>query len=295
MMHEWEIAFRNVLRNRRRSTATVMAVAIACGAIILFGGYLTWFYRAGETHAVCQVGHITIFRKGFYERGAGSPASFALAGYDELRQRLLSDPELDGRLGLVTGQLMFHGLVNAADQKTSAPFIGMGVFPEEHPQVAEWNGRGIYEPERLSVNRLLYRGGRELEPGDPLGGTLGVGLGKILRIDPEKPPPPRVDSGSELESISGVPGLSLVPPAQPKQGDSALRHTVELLTLPPGGDIPNMTTLYVRRTMARATKELDDRLITLPIESASELVFPGERLKVTSVVLLLKRSATLTG
>ena len=49
--------------------------------------------------------------------------------------------------------------------------------------------------------------------------------------------------------------------------------------------------MRVRKLMPRATKELEDQLIKLHVRHASGLVFPGQPLHVTAVILLLKRTA----
>src|SRR4029077_11893601 len=59
---------------------------------------------------------------------------------------------------------------------------------------------------------------------------------------------------------------------------------------PPGGGMPNAMTLFVRKVFNRATKELDDQLIKVDIHRAAELLFPGEELKVTSILVLLKHT-----
>ncbi len=112
-------------------------------------------------------------------------------------------------------------------------------------------------------------------------------------MNPESPPAEGLANAGEPEDPSepavAIPGLSLAKESGlEKATDPAQsRHAVELLSLPPEGGVPNMTTLYVRRASPRATKDLDNRLIMMPICHASELVFPGEEIRVTAIALLL--------
>ena len=69
---------------------------------------------------------------------------------------------------------------------------------------------------------------------------------------------------------------------------------MELVCMPPDGGIPNVVTLGVRKVMPRATKEFDDQLIKLHIRHASALLFPGQPLHVTTVIILLRKSADTT-
>ena len=88
-----------------------------------------------------------------------------------------------------------------------------------------------------------------------------------------------------------MPGLAFSTPAAPAPVDP--RPTIELLCLPPSSGTPNMASVSVSSILARPTKDLDDRLVKLPIEKASQLVFPGQETKVTSLIILLRQSADL--
>jgi putative ABC transport system permease protein len=294
MIHGFKIAFRNVLRNRRRSLATVAAIAISCAAIVLFAGYMSWIHRASENSAVSQLGHLRLFQKGFTEEGAGNPAAYAIEGYEEVKARLLADPFLGERIHLITGELLIQGLASSARQKTTAPFLGLGVFPEEHKVFVEWNPYDVFDIREIKANQELFQGGDELASDDPAGGSLGVGLAKILKVNPGLPPDEGLADAAEPEDPAepavAIPGLSLAQEGGlEKATDPARgRHAVELLSLPPEGGVPNMTTLYVRRASPGASSDLDNRLIMMPIRHASELVFPGEEIRVTAIALLLK-------
>ena len=69
------LALRNIGRNRRRSAVTMLAVALSCAGLALFGGYMSWMFRAVEEQTVGNYGHIQIYKRGYYERGTGNPAA----------------------------------------------------------------------------------------------------------------------------------------------------------------------------------------------------------------------------
>lgn len=60
------LALRNVLRNRRRTLATVIALAIGLAALNLFGGYIANVYWGLRAQAVSgeRLGHLTIYKQG---------------------------------------------------------------------------------------------------------------------------------------------------------------------------------------------------------------------------------------
>src|SRR5258708_12747812 len=87
-----KIAFRNILRNGRRSAMTLLAIAVGSIAVVLFGEFVA-FIRAGlETNAVQNVGHLTVFRTGYFDYGAANPAPFGIDGHENLIRLLERDP-----------------------------------------------------------------------------------------------------------------------------------------------------------------------------------------------------------
>ena len=54
----FKIAFRNILRNRRRSLMTGSAVAVGAMAMLVFGGYITLYLRRRSRPAWCSASAI---------------------------------------------------------------------------------------------------------------------------------------------------------------------------------------------------------------------------------------------
>ncbi|MBL9132422.1 MAG: hypothetical protein JNG86_14550, partial [Verrucomicrobiaceae bacterium] len=144
-MSTWSLAIRNVWRNTRRTIVTIMAVALSCAGLMLFGGYVSWAHIAGEVHTVMLSGHLQLFKKGFAEKGSGNPAAYALSNYEELRTLLVSDPVLSPMVELVTGQLVVQGMVSHAATQTSATFAGIGARAGDIERIIRWNPYGLTE------------------------------------------------------------------------------------------------------------------------------------------------------
>lgn len=329
-MDDLILALRNACRNRRRSLVTVSALALCTTGLILFASYVMATFRGDETRTACGMGHLQIFRKGFPEKGIGSPASFVLEDRESLERVLREDPVVGPMIHVLTGQLTFSGLANYYPRNTSAVFVGFGVDPEDYAVFSGWNPYGLAKPDLLPINPLLYQRGPWLDDADTEGGSIGIGLAEVLEIDPPESPEGNAESdGGNTESPEGNTGTE-VPPAEvppssssddseksqvpvPVPGGSEEesdlpnfdvleadstrsnpvgdgRPRIELLCVPEAGASPNVQSLSVRAVRPFESVELDDRLVLMHIEHASNLLFPGQPTKVNSLRLLLHDS-----
>ncbi|MFN2508669.1 MAG: ABC transporter permease [Chthoniobacterales bacterium] len=299
-LQDLKLAFRNVFRNTRRSLVTITAIMLSCAGLILFAGYVAWAFRSAECHAVVIFSHIQLAKRGYFEKGAGNPAAYAIASYPELKQKLHGDPLIGPKLELVTGQILLKGIVSYAEARTSSTFVGLGVFPEEDWRFLSWNPYRLVMPLEIPANKDLYRSTPELASDDPDGASLGGGLARLLeltgtpRAQPQTEPTlSRAFVANDASSAEEADLAALSQEIATPEAGSSLRPSVELLCAPPGGGMPNAISLSVRRVFTRPTKELDNHGLKLNIHRASELLFPGEDLKVTSILLLLKRTSDM--
>lgn len=262
-MFSLTLVCRNVLRNKRRSVVTVLAIGLSCAGLVLFGGYVAWAHLGDETHVVNMSGHLQLYQKSYLAKGAGNPAAYSIANFDEVKKLLEADEVIGPRLQMATGQLLVQGMINSSEHQTSTSFMGIGAVPEDLDHLSLWNPHGLSDARDLKANAALFAAGPELDSKDPEGISLGVGLGHILEIEKDK------------------------------IGIGEKRPTVELISQPPGGGMANMLTLTVRNLSVRPLEELDNRLVYIPLPQASNLLFPGEPVHVTSIVLLLKDTRDL--
>lgn len=91
-MRVLKIAFRNVFRNRRRSLMTLMTVAIGGIAVLLLGALLGYIILDFQTSTVKRVGHLTVYKKGYYDFGSGNPVAYGIGDYQRVRQLIVDDP-----------------------------------------------------------------------------------------------------------------------------------------------------------------------------------------------------------
>lgn len=290
LLLDLKIALRNVFRNTRRSIVTIIAIMLSCAGLILFAGYVAWAFRSAETLTVVLQSHVQLFKRGFYEKGAGNPAKYTIGGYEQIKQLLQNDPVIGPKLDFVTGQTLFNGIVSYAKARTSSTFVGLGVFPEEDWRLLHWNPYRLASPADLPANRDLYHSAPELAANDPDGVSVGGRLARTLELTVDRQigeraqQTPAVEGGEEdLRALSE--GIAQTEP------EPSARPSLELICAPPGGGMPNAMTVAVRKIFTRGTKELDNQLVKIDIHRASDLLFPGEELRVTSVLIVLKKTA----
>jgi putative ABC transport system permease protein len=291
-----KLAYRNVFRNTRRSFVTIIAIMLSCAGLILFAGYVAWAFRSAESQAVVIFSHLQLAKPGFYEKGAGNPTAYAISSFGQIKQLLQDDAVIGPKLQRVSAQTIFKGIISYSGAHTSSTFVGLGVFPEDDWALLHWNPYKLTSPLDLPVNKALYGSAPELSSEDPEGATIGIGLAQVLQVSfdtkaaekqvsPSKAVSPPQESDPDLAAISQELTRETSTPS--------LRPTIELLCAPPGGGMPNAMTMSVRKIFNRPTKELDNQSVKLDIRRASELLFPGEELKVTSILVLLKHTADL--
>lgn len=175
----WKIAFKNLLRNRRRSLATGIAVVSGFIGMTLLGAYV---YRVEKilrvnTVYVSHVGHISIFKKDSLENFYVRPRKYILTKEDQEHVAQMLIP-WKNEVELTTGNLIGVGLLSNGNK--SAPFNAIGITPESdryvntHPFVIKWAPEyvGTYGEENLST--ILAHSPSAISVTRSLGELIGV-------------------------------------------------------------------------------------------------------------------------
>jgi putative ABC transport system permease protein len=140
--HFLKLGFRNILKSRRRTFVTLMAVGFGYAAIALFQGYIHSVYeglRASAIHGA-GIGHLTLYAKGWEAHGKSDPEAYMITGPD--MEKITALARENPHVVLASPRLSISGLVS--NGKTSTIFIATGVVPE-HEKIIQgefyaWHG-----------------------------------------------------------------------------------------------------------------------------------------------------------
>lgn len=294
------LALRNLLRNRRRSLATLLALVIGACSLLLFGGYTADIRIAMLTGYVRHGGHLQVQHRDFFLYGNGNPTAYAIANYAQIQAAIERDPELAKRIRLVSPTLQFGGIAGNYDAGVSRTVIGSGLQATDVTRMRLWNefNTGIVAP------RFALDGA----PADSA--ILGIGVARVLLLceslsiaNCPKPETFKPSGGAALPGdIAALADLeqqgnsrnsagkrsstSRLANAQPEPA----RSRIELLA-GHGRGTPNVTALNVVAAEDQGLKELDEVMVVLQLRQAQQLVFGRSPPKATSLMIQLHRTS----
>jgi putative ABC transport system permease protein len=281
-----KIAFRNVLRNARRSMMTMSAVAVGFMAIALFGEFMAYITIGFQTTTVERTGHLSVFRTGYFDFGAGNPAAYGIGDYDKVIGLIRQDPELSPLLAVVTPNVTLFGIAGNFDIDASKTFFGVGIVPSDRDRMLQWDEYGMVR------SRPPIRSG--LKDDDETEGVVGVGLARILGLCErlkiaDCPAPPRSDVATTASTPPPVDlGELSARDKDPSRTDAA-GPRIDLLAATAGG-APNVMSLTVVKAERQGVKEMDDNFVAMHLHLAQQLLYGRGEHKAVGIVLQLHKS-----
>lgn len=286
-----KIALRNLLRNVRRSTMTGSAVAAGALAMLLFGGFVSYIFAGLETNNVQRIGHLTVFRQGYFLLGSGNPAAYGIDRYQDVMKLIERDSAVGPMIRVLTPTQSLVGIAGnfSGEVDASKTFLGVGLIPSDSERMRQWDEFGAGRP---------YAPDTRMSDSDPSRGLIGVGLARVLGLCtplgmPNCPPLP-TPAGSADHAASSVKqdiaSLALHDVAAGNADKSGPQ--IDLLAATAGG-APNVVSLTVSGSESQGVKELDDNYVAMPLSLAQQLVYGRGEHKVTGIVLQLRRSEDL--
>jgi putative ABC transport system permease protein len=129
MMKWMKLAVRNILRNKRRSLVTLLAIGVGFAAISLFRGYVSNVYSGLRISAIRGegLGHLTIYKAGWLEKGKLDPERYMFT--KEENEKAIHLIQGEKEVVLATPQIQVTGIVS--NGITSTIFIAQGVVPKD--------------------------------------------------------------------------------------------------------------------------------------------------------------------
>jgi putative ABC transport system permease protein len=285
-MNTMALALRNLLRNRRRSINTLLAMTVGVLAVLLFGGYSRNIAYGLETDYVKYGGHLQIQRAGYFRYGSGNPAAYGLSRYRDIIAAIKNDPVIAPMLLVATPVLHLQGIAGNVEANVSHTALAVGVVVDDQNRMREWNDYDF----PVKVPQLALTGtGSDAA-------IVGTGLARVLQLcgplqvtDCETLKPRQDSTAADLPAdVAALAGDEA--PARPSAADQ--RPKIELLAATARG-APNVTQLVAVKADTQAIKELDDVYVGLHLAQAQRLVFGNDPAKATAVVVQLKHTAQL--
>jgi putative ABC transport system permease protein len=283
------LAWRNLLRNRRRSLTTLMAMAMGLIAVLLFGGYVKDLSYGLQTDFVQLSGHLQIQHKDYHRLGSGNPAAYGVARYERIVQAVKQDPVLAPMLAVVTPTLQFGGIAGNFGAGVSRTVYISGVVVEDQNLMREWNDYAF-----PTLTRRLSLSGT---PADTA--VIGTGVARVLQLCaaldvPDcSPEAPQAEAGGEAlpQDIAAL--ADPVSPAAAAQGKPG-QARIEILATNARG-APNVAGVNVLSAEYQGIKELDDVHVGMHLSQAQRLVYGAAPPQVTAIALQLKQTAQMPG
>ena len=287
-MMTWSLALRNLLRNRRRSLSTLLALAIGSASILVFGGYSANIKYIMKTGYVRNGGHLQIQHQDFYLYGSGNPSAYGIADYAKLMAAIRAEPGLQAMVAVVTPTLQFGGVAGNFAAGVSRTVIGTGFVAVDVNRMRQWNEFKL----PLRPLRFVLEGAR------PDAAVVGTGVARVLRLcdalgiadcpGPMVEPKP---SGTALPADIAALALAETP-ATPAAG-SANDARIELLAGHANGT-PNVASLQVLQAERQGFKEYDEVAVILQLAQAQKLVYGRSPPRATSIMVQLEKSDQIT-
>lgn len=291
-MKTFSLAARNLLRNRRRSLATVLALAIGTTAVLLFGGYSADIKYSMLSAYVQTGGHLQIQHKDYYLFGSGNPTAYGLRDYGRIIKAIEADPELTDKVRVVSPALHFGGLAGNYAEGVSRPIIGQGYVADDVAKMRVWNEYGLrpIQPPFLLVGQSEDAA------------LVGVGVARVLflceQLKVAKCPKPKAVERAAVTGKSDLPAdIADLAVADAKGAAGAAKAAegtaqIELLATQPRGT-PNVAALKVIAAEDQGVKELDEVTVLLHLAQAQRLVYGRGDRRATALMVQLHHTGDM--
>jgi putative ABC transport system permease protein len=274
------LALRNLLRNRRRSLTTILAMIVGAQAILLFGGYSRNITYGLQTDFVRRGGHLQIQRQGYFLYGAGNPVAYGIADYERVMDAVKNDPVLAPMLTVVTPTQQLGGIAGNFAAGVSRTVFASGTVVDDQNRMLRWNDYGFPVP-----SKPVALTGTSLDSA-----VIGAGVARVLQLCGPlevkncQTPPTAAASGKDLPS-----DIAALASEERASAAKSAQTRIELLAASAHG-APNVATLNVVKAVNLGVKEIDDAYIGLHLAQAQRLVYGAAAPRVTAIVLQLKHT-----
>ena len=169
----FDLALRNIKRNRRRTILAVTSIALSVTLTTFLSGVTGGVLDAMVKNITKnETGHVRITTAGYEDRSRFMPLDELIADPEAIRSAIASDPELKASITAVAERITFGTLLSNGTASVSA--LGMAGDPETE--------RGLLNLDRSVVQGRYLSGSGEAILGKKAAEDLNLAVGDSLRV-----------------------------------------------------------------------------------------------------------------
>ena len=273
------LALRNLLRNRRRSLTSLLAVMIGGFSILMFGGYVRNITYGLETGFVTQSAHFQIQRKDYFLYGTGNPAAYGIEDYLAIIKTIKAEPRLAALVRVVSPILQLSGIAGNFAAGASRTVVGFGLVVDDQNKMRAWN----------EYDFPVFNGPLALTGTAEDAAVIGHGVARALdlcvplNVANCKRSLDAAAVATGADAPGDIAALSMI---ETPKAISQKKTQIELLAPTPRG-APNIAQLNIVKAEEEGVKELDDIYIAMHLSQAQKLIYGSARPKVTAIEVQL--------
>ena len=180
---ELALALRNVFRQKARTALTLTIIGAGVAGLMLSGGFVeNSLIKLRETTIHAQLGHLQIYRKGYFAEGKRSPFKYLIEKPDDVLSMVRASPTVKNAMS----RLSFAGVLN--NGKSDFAIFGEGIEPAAEAalgtQMQMVAGRKLEAADRYAI--MLGEGvaeGMALKTGDVINLLLNTEEGALNNLE----------------------------------------------------------------------------------------------------------------
>src|SRR5262245_41602798 len=128
----WNLAFRNIFRQKARTGLTLLAIIAGVIANIFAGGFIEdIFFQIKDATIRSRIGHIQLYKAGYYTLGRRSPFKYMV----ENPQQKIDELRKIKHVNDILPRVYFSGLLS--NNRTNFSVIGEGINADKESKLAE--------------------------------------------------------------------------------------------------------------------------------------------------------------
>ena len=287
-MKTLSLALRNLLRNRRRSLTTLLAMMIGLVTILVFGGYSRNVIFAMQTGYVQLHGHLQIQRKDYFLYGSGNPAAYGIADYQGIVDVIKNDPIMAPLITVVTPKLQLGGIAGNFSAGVSKNVIASGMIVDEQNQMRLWDdyGSASYTPKIALAGTST----------DSV--VIGTGVARMLQLcaplkvaNCSQTVQAQRQSGNESTTVPD--DINALSALEKVDATSSNQTNIEMLAANLHG-APNVASLNVVKAENWGLKEFDDSYMVMHLAQAQKLIYGAAAPQISAIQIQLQHTTQMS-